>query len=108
MKQLWNNILDGLTFTDLAGHRQPRQYVLVAGLILFVSVTLAGASWFNRLMLKYSMKETYMPRLEATAIPPTEQISEPTDIPCPVLSEQWSLSDPVIEQNYKVIQPACV
>jgi hypothetical protein len=108
LKQLWKTILDGLTFTDLAGCRQPRQYVLVAGLILFISVTLAGASWFNRLMLKYSMKETYMPRLEATAIPPTEQISAPTDIPCPVLSEQWSLSDPVIEQNYKVIQPACV
>ncbi len=108
LKQLWKTILDGLSFTDLAGRRQPRQYVLVAGLILFISVTLAGASWFNRLMLKYSMKETYMPRLEATAIPPTEQTSEPTAIPCPVLSEQWSLSDPVIEQNYKVIQPACV
>ncbi|MEW6406557.1 MAG: hypothetical protein AB1649_32645, partial [Chloroflexota bacterium] len=109
MKQLWKNILDGLTFTDLAGRRQPRQYALVAGLILFSVLGVSAAIQVNRIMLKYSMKETYAPIKEKTAtpIPPTQTVPV-TSIPCPVLSEQWSLSDPVIEQNYKVIQPACV
>ena len=109
MKQLWNSILDGLTFTDLAGHRQPRQYVLVAGLILFSVLGVSAAIQINRIMLKYAMKETYAPVAEKTSTPllPTETV-QATALPCPVLSDEWSLSDPVIEQNYKVIQPACV
>ncbi|GJQ38264.1 MAG: hypothetical protein JETCAE02_06760 [Anaerolineaceae bacterium] len=109
MKPLWNAILDGLTFTDLAGRRQPRQYAVVAGVILFIVIALGGMSWVNQLLLKYSMKETYAPIKEKTptSIIPTETF-QVTALPCPVLSEQWSLSDPVIEQNYKVIQPACV
>lgn len=109
MKQFWKTILDGLTFTDLAGHRHPRQYTIVAGVILFIVLTLGGASWVNQLLLKYSMKETYAPVTQNTQTPllPTETF-QATALPCPVLSEQWSLSDPVIEQNYKVIQPACV
>jgi len=58
LKQLWKNILDGLTFTDLAGRRQPRQYAVVAGVILFIVIALGGMSWVNQLLLKYSMKET--------------------------------------------------
>jgi hypothetical protein len=109
LKALWNLILDGLTFTDLAGHRHPRQYAVVAGLILFITITLGGASWANQLLLKYSMKETYVPIKEKTSTPiPLTQTVPATALPCPVLSEQWSLSDTVIEQNYKVIQPACV
>lgn len=109
MKQLWNSILDGLTFTDLAGHRRPRRYAITAGIILFIALTLGGASWVNQLLLKYSMKETYAPVTEKTSTPllPTETASA-AEFPCPILSDEWSLSDPVIEQNYKVIQPACV
>jgi len=105
LKPLWNAILDGLTFTDLAGHRQPRQYAVVAGVILFIVIALGGMSWVNQLLLKYSMKETYAPIKEKTATPlfPAETV-QVTALPCPVLSEQWSLSDPVIKQNYKVIQ----
>ena len=108
MKALWNLILDGLTFTDLAGRRQPRQYAVVAGVILFIVIALGGMSWVNQLLLKYSMKETYAPIKEKTPTPIPTQVVQATALPCPVLSEQWSLSDPVIEQNYKVIQPACV
>lgn len=110
MKPLWNAILDGLTFTDLAGHRHPRQYAVVAGLILFITITLGGASWVNQILLKYSMKETYAPIKHVSTQTPVLPTQSPksTALPCPVLSEQWSLSDPVIEQNYKVIQPACV
>ncbi|MCZ7547600.1 MAG: hypothetical protein M5U11_00380 [Anaerolineales bacterium] len=109
MKQLWKTILDGLTFTDLAGHRQPRQYAVVTGVILFCIFGVSAAIQVNRIMLKYAMKETYEPIQEKTPTPllPTEA-AQATALPCPVLSEQWSLSDPVIEQNYKVIQPACV
>ncbi len=109
MKQLWNSILDGLTFTDLAGHRRPRRYAITAGIILFIALTLGGASWVNQLLLKYSMKETYAPVTEKTSTPllPTETASA-AEFPCPILSDEWSLSDAVIKQNYKVIQPACV
>src|SRR5690606_23333860 len=34
MNSLWKTILDGLTYTDLAGKRQPRIYTVVSGLIL--------------------------------------------------------------------------
>lgn len=109
MKALWNTILDGLTFTDLAGRRQPRQYAVVAGVILFIVIALGGMSWVNQLLLKYSMKETYAPITEKTSTPLLPIETAPaTTLPCPVLSDEWSLSDPVIEQNYKVIQPACV
>jgi len=109
LKQLWNSILDGLTFTDLAGHRRPRRYALVAGLILLSVLGVSAAIQVNRIMLKYAMKETYAPVTEKTSTPllPTET-APATTLPCPVLSDEWSLSDPVIEQNYKVIQPACV
>lgn len=109
MKALWNLILDGLTFTDLAGRRQPRQYAVVAGVILFIVIALGGMSWVNQLLLKYSMKETYAPVTEKTSTPllPTET-APASALPCPVLSDEWSLSDPVIQQNYKIIQPACV
>ncbi len=110
MKQLWKTILDGLTFTDLAGRRQPRQYALVAGLILFSVLGVSAAIQVNRIMLKYVMKETYAPRIETESATPTQStpLVPPTKLPCPVDSNKWSLSDPVIEQNYKVIQPACV
>lgn len=109
LKQLWKNILDGLTFTDLAGRRQPRQYALVAGIILLIVLALGGASGVNRILVQYSMKETHIPIIEnAETVVPSTPTLPATAPPCPVLSEQWSLSDPVIEQNYKVIQPACV
>ena len=38
MKSLWKTILDGLTYKDLAGKRQPRIYTVVTGLILLLLV----------------------------------------------------------------------
>lgn len=109
LRQLWKNILDGLTFTDLAGHRHPRQYALVTGLLLFSVLGLGAGVQVNQIMLKYAMKETYAPIQETapTILPPTET-AQSAALPCPVLSEEWSLSDPILPQNYKLIQPACV
>ncbi len=35
MKNLLQKILDGLTYKDLAGRRQPRSYAVITGLLLF-------------------------------------------------------------------------
>ncbi len=110
MNQLWNTILDGLTFKDLAGRRQPRRYALVTGMILLIIMALAGALLLNRALLKYSMKESHAPVIETSAQTPTEPnpSGEPTAIACPVNADEWSLTDVFISINYKVIQPACV
>jgi len=109
LKQLWKSILDGLTFTDLAGHRHPRQYALVTGLLLFSALGLGAGVQVNQIMLKYAMKETYAPILvTAPNIVPPAETAQTAALPCPVLSEQWSLVDSIVPQNYKLIQPACV
>ena len=41
MKSLWKTILDGLTYKDLAGKRQPRAFTVLTGLILLL-VSMAG------------------------------------------------------------------
>lgn len=110
MKALWNTILDGLTFKDLAGRRHPRSYAVVAGVILLVSLFLVGASGVNQILLKRSMQETHVPSVETSTAMPTQPSHSfaPTAIGCPVDAEEWSLSDVVISINYKLIQPACV
>ncbi|MFZ5904481.1 MAG: hypothetical protein ACOYZ8_13125 [Chloroflexota bacterium] len=108
MKQLWITILDGLTFTDLAGYRHPRRYAVVAGVILFISLLLASMSLVNRILLSHLMEGTHTP-VSGTGVPATPTLpTEPTTIICPVNAEEWSLGDVVISQNYKTIQPACV
>lgn len=110
MKPLWKTILDGLTFTDLAGRRQPRKYALVTGAILLIILMMAGALLVNRVLLQYSMKESYAPVVETGAQTPTESNlpAVPTVIACPVNANEWNLTDVPISINYKSIQPTCV
>lgn len=112
MKSLWKTILDGLTYKDLAGKRQPRAYSVITIAILVLLILVGGFSLMSRIQV--------MSRVEAAPMPVTitaEPIEEPVTTPavnrvyvpgCPTDPDQWSLADVVIRQNYKVIQPACV
>ena len=60
MKSLWKTILDGLTYKDLAGKRQPRIYTVVTGLILLLLFMAGGMAGLNRYLL--------MSRVQATPV----------------------------------------
>ena len=112
MNSLWKTILDGLTYRDLAGKRQLRAHTAI-GLLILLLLTLVGCFIVLsrvRLMSKVELAPlpvviTSEPEIEPTSMPRPPTAYEPG---CPTDSDQWSLADTVIPQNYKIIQPACV
>lgn len=116
MKSLWKTILDGLTFTDLAGKRQPRVYTVVTGLILLLLLMAGGMAGLNRHLMMSQVQakpetvsiptETQSP--VETEIPATETTETETSSGCPTDSSKWSFTPTVISKTYQVIQPACV
>ena len=116
MKSLVTTILDGLTYKDLSGHRQPRAYTVLSGLILFILLIAVGAAALNRYLLMSSVKAAPISISLSTQVPETiETIQSPTTQPtgdlfidCPVNAGEWSLTPTYVSQNYQVIQPACV
>ena len=58
MKSLWKTILDGLTYKDLAGKRQPRIYTVVTGLILLLLFVAGGMAGLNRYLLMSRVQAT--------------------------------------------------
>ncbi|WKZ48548.1 MAG: hypothetical protein QY306_04145 [Anaerolineales bacterium] len=116
MNSLWKTVLDGLTYKDLAGKRQPRIYTVVTGLIMLLLFMAGGMAWLNRYLLMSRVQATP----EAVTLPTqtlepvaTESIatnpSGATDVfGCPTDSSEWSLTPTMISDNYQVIQPACV
>ena len=112
MKSLWKTILDGLTYEDLAGKRQPRIYTVVTGLILlllFVAGGMAGLNWY--LLMSRVQATPISVSIPTQTVEPTEPETVSTTLPstgCPTDSAEWSLTPTVISDNYQVIQPACV
>jgi hypothetical protein len=112
MKSLWKTILDGLTYQDLAGKRQPRIYTVVTGLILLLLFVAGGMAGLNRYLLMSRVQATP----EAVSVPtqtiePTAPEAVITTTPstgCPTDATEWSFTPTVISDNYQVIQPACV
>jgi hypothetical protein len=116
MKSLWKIILDGLTYKDLAGKRQPRTYTVMTGLILLLLLMAGGMAGLNRYLLMSRVQATPAPvsftteateTLEAEPIA-TIQLGDETHYACPTDSADWSLTPTYISKNYNVIQPACV
>ena len=112
MQNIWKTILDGLTYKDLAGKRQPRAFAVLSLIVLFLMTLVGGYIFLSRFRLMSQVEAEPIPvsissepEFEPTSIPPTITAYEPG---CPTDSEQWSLTEPVIPQNYKIIQPACV
>jgi hypothetical protein len=112
MNSLWKTILDGLTFKDLAGKRQPRTYTLITGLILLLLLMAGGMAGLNRYLLMSRVQATPVSVIVSTqTIAPTEPEAVSTTIPstdCPIDSAEWSFTPTMISKNYQVIQPACV
>jgi hypothetical protein len=116
MKSLWKTILDGLTYQDLAGKRQPRVYTVVTGLILLLLMMAGGMAGLNRYWMMSRVHatpemvsiptETQAP--VATEISVTETTETEASSGCPTDSSQWSFTQTVINETHLVIQPACV
>ena len=116
MKSLWKTILDGLTYKDLAGKRQPRIYTVVTGLILLLLFMAGGMAGLNRYLLMSRVQATP----EAVTLPTqtmepmaTEPIATPSlggtdSFGCLTDSSEWSFTPTMISENYQIIQPACV
>lgn len=111
MKTLWKSILDGLTFRDLAGHRQPRAYTVMAGLILGLLLLAGGTALSTHLLL---LEEVHAAPL-SVSVPPQEvqpspvlPSAEAVPLGCPSDPADWSLVPVYTSANYSLIQPACV
>jgi len=111
MNSLWKIILDGLTYTDLAGKRQPRIYTVVTGLILLLLLLAGGMAGLNRYLMMRHIQATP----EAVSIPTETQSPAETETTeaeassgCPTDSGKWSFTPTMISKTYQVIQPACV
>ena len=107
MKALFNAILDGLTFKDIAGKRQPRAYTVLTGLVLILLFVLASCVALER----SAMMD------EVQGIPETVQITvepsatlEPTPMAetCPTDPADWNFVDIQPGNNLKRLEPVCV
>ena len=111
MKLLWKSILDGLTYPDLAGGRQLRSYTVMTLAILILLGLTSGFILLKKMQVRGMVDATPTP-LQVTApvvIQPTPtQVVEVYEPGCPTDPSKWSFVEPVIPQNYKIIQPACV
>lgn len=116
MNSLWKTILDGLTYKDLAGKRQPRAYTVITGLILFLLFTAGGMAGLNRYLLMSKVQSTPVSvsltthAVETLETKPTAtmQSDHETSYGCPTDPAEWSLTPTYASQTYNVIQPACV
>ena len=116
MKSLWKTILDGLTYKDLAGKRQPRTYTVMTGLILLLLLVAGGMAGLNRYLLMSRVQATPVSVSLTTQATETIETDQPAttqpDVAistgCPTDSADWSLTPSYISENYKVVQPACV
>ena len=116
MKSLLKIILDGLTYKDLAGHRQPRAYTVVSGLLLLLLLIAGGTAMLNRYLMMSRVQATPVAISVSTQAPEAKPTDQPgamphedgTPIKCPTDSEDWSLSPTYASRTYNVIQPACV
>lgn len=115
MNSLWKTILDGLTYKDLAGKRQPRIYTVITGLTLLLLLMAGGMAGLNRYLLMSQVRAT--PITVSLTLPVTEtfQTEESTAQPqgnvssgCPTEPAEWFFSPTLISENHQVIQPACV
>jgi hypothetical protein len=110
MKQFFYTILDGLTFRDLAGRRQPRAFTIMTLAILTLLILTGAYALFqrHRMMSPVQATPVAVSTKEETPFPTSEPPVEKHPLICPTDPADWSLADATIHMNYKTIQPACV
>ncbi len=113
MKNLLNLLLDGITFKDLAGKRQPRTFAVMAlVVIVLLAVLFIGSAWERNAMMS-AVEATALP-VQITMQPSSTSeavITQPVEqhvSGCPTNPDDWSLADVFISESFKLIQPACV
>lgn len=109
MKSLFNTILDGLTFKDLAGKRHPRTYVILTGLILLLLIILAACTALEHKAVMDEVQGTPVP-VEVSPEPtvsaePTQTITAQA---CPTNPTEWTFLETLPGDNFKRLEPACV
>ncbi len=97
------------TYTDLAGKRRLRSYVVIALVSLGLLLMLAGGMAIWR---AYEFRTVELPRTPHLEALPEETIEAPpvptaTQEPCASNSAEWSLLDIPLSENYKRLSPAC-
>lgn len=110
MNSLFKTMLEGLTFTDIAGKRHPRTYVVLAGIILILLAALASGVALEHKALMDDVQGTPIPvkvTPEATASPEPTQAADATEA-CQTDPAQWVFQDALPDDNFKRIEPACV
>ncbi len=110
MRSLFNAVLDGLTFRDLAGKRKPRAFTVLAGLILLLLLILAACAALEHKSVMDEVQGTPAP-VEVT--PEATPSQEPTETAaksasCPTDPAQWVFQEALPDDNLKRIEPACV
>jgi hypothetical protein len=107
-------IRDHLTYTDLAGRRRPRRYVLAAALVLGLLSLLAGWSLLGRAQAQRAMSPGLAAGEAGGAMRRTAEpegataTATPDAAGCPADPERWRLVDVYRGDNYKRVEPACV
>lgn len=118
MNTIWQTILDGLTYKDLAGKRQLRVYTVMTALVLFLVVMAVGMAGFQRHLMMSTVNGAAQviqvtatiesaAIVEATQISPTQH-EDGTTSSCPTDTANWSLTPTFASSDYMLIQPACV
>ena len=110
MKQFFNTLLDGLTFRDLAGRRQPRAFTVMA-LAILVLLVLTGVFAFiqhHRMMIPVQATPVAVSVTEESPVSTLKPPVEKHPVTCPTDPADWSLVDATVHMNSKTIQPACV
>jgi len=108
MKSLFTAILDGLTFKDIAGKRQPRAYTVLTGLLLFLMLVLASCVALERQAMLEEVQGTPHPvqvTLEPTDIAKTEA---PVAETCPSDPADWTFVEALTGDAMKRIEETCV
>jgi len=115
MNSLWKTILDGLTYKDLAGKRQPRAYTVITSLILLLLLMAGGMAGLNRYLLMSQVQAAPIAVSSTSPVTETLQTEESKAPPqgnvssgCPTDPAEWSFSPTLISESHQVIQPACV
>lgn len=97
------------TYTDLAGKRRLRSYIVLALVILGLLLLLVGGMAIGRAHEFRTAELPRTPHLEALPVEITAEpaIPIPTEEPCASNPSEWSLPDMPLSENYKRLSPAC-
>jgi hypothetical protein len=90
-----------------------RAYAVITLAILILLGLSSSLIFFKQMQYKNLAEAAPVPvtTIVAVTVEPTPTqlvVAEPYEPGCPADPARWSLADPVIPQNYKIIQPACV